>query len=495
LNLTFSKSYLILTALSFLYIFSLPPFGISIFYFLSVSGFLYFLIHNKNIQKKQIFFYFFLAQFISLSWIIQSFYTGGLGYLVLGLLLVITLASFVACLHFIVIFFVQRLYPNEIVIIFLLPLSFTIVEILKEFILGGFPWNPSPVIYFNNWAVLQLVPSLGVYGLSLLIHLIVGLILLSIIKKNLIIFITLILGTLFIMALSLWNNNSPTKSNSAQESLNIAIIQPNIYESLVQFDVLDNLEKYSKITKEALSKEKSIDLVIWPEGALPIDLNNREGLLQRIGGLLEKNQRLILGSSAIEGDLLYNRLYMINAMGEVEQFYDKQKLVLFGEYVPWIKPLVSRFLNLGMNYSPGREQKIIQLPKNTQAIPMICFESIFHYPSINSNICNTDLVLQISNDSWFGQWYGPHQHLANSLLRSVEFNKSLIRSTPSGISAVIDKEGNIIKKIKNNQAGYIYYEYSIEKYSGASCVSTMNYIIFILIFLYSSLLIYVRIKR
>ena len=92
-------------------------------------------------------------------------------------------------------------------------------------------------------------------------------------------------------------------------------------------------------------------------------MNNREGLLQRIGGLLEKNQRLILGSSAIEGDLLYNRLYMINAMGEVEQFYDKQKLVLFGEYVPWIKPLVSRFLNLGMNYSPGREQKLFNFQR------------------------------------------------------------------------------------------------------------------------------------
>ena len=75
---------------------------------------------------------------------------------------------------------------------------------------------------------------------------------------------------------------------------------------------------------------------------------------------------------------------------------------------------------------------------------MICFESIFNYKSINTEVCNADMVIQISNDSWFGKWYGPHQHLANSLLRSVEFQKPLIRSTPSGITSVVDYSGKII---------------------------------------------------
>ena len=145
----------------------------------------------------------------------------------------------------------------------------------------------------------------------------------------------------------------------------------------------------------------------------------------RLGSLLGNNQKLILGSSAIKEDgFLYNRLYVLNETGVVEQFYDKQKLVLFGEYVPWVKPFVSRFLNLGMNYVPGKIQSLINLPNQVQAIPMICFESIFDYKSINKNICETDLVIQISNDSWFGKWYGPQQHLANSLMRSVEFQKT-----------------------------------------------------------------------
>ena len=221
-------------------------------------------------------------------------------------------------------------------------------------------------------------------------------------------------------------------THQVEKSLNFLVIQPNIYESLVNHDVLENLEKYEQLTIKALKDKPEADIIIWPEGSLPIDLNNRPGLLQRLGSIIGDNQKLILGSSAIEKDvLLYNRLYVLDEMGEIEQYYDKQKLVLFGEYVPWVKPLISRFLNLGMNYVPGKKQSLINLPNEVKATPMICFESIFEYQSINKNICQSDLVIQISNDSWFGKWYGPQQHLANSLIRSVEFQNCLLYTSPS----------------------------------------------------------------
>ena len=122
---------------------------------------------------------------------------------------------------------------------------------------------------------------------------------------------------------------------------------------MVNYDVIKNVEKFEQLTLEALETRPDADIIIWPEGSLPIDLNNRPGLLKRLGSILGSNQKLILGSSAIENDvLLYNRLYVLNERGVIEQYYDKQKLVLFGEYVPWVKPLVSRFLNLGMNFVP-----------------------------------------------------------------------------------------------------------------------------------------------
>jgi len=147
-----------------------------------------------------------------------------------------------------------------------------------------------------------------------------------------------------------------------------------------------------------------------------------------------------------------------------------------------------------MNYSPGNNQLLLQLPEDVPAVPMICFESIFNYNSINENICKTNLVIQISNDSWFGKWYGPHQHLANSLLRSVEFQKTLIRSTPSGISAVINPNGVIEKSIPNDQKNYLVYEYPINESLG-HCQSKLLYSLFFLILIFVGSFIYVRVKK
>ena len=125
---------------------------------------------------------------------------------------------------------------------------------------------------------------------------------------------------------------------------------------------------------------------------------------------------------------------------------------------------------------------------------MICFESIFEYQSINENICQSDLVIQISNDSWFGKWYGPQQHLANSLIRSVEFQKTLIRSTPSGVSAVIQPNGVISHRIDNDQRDYFYYSYKPSNQI-INCSSTIFYVISLLLLILISSWVYVRVKK
>ena len=96
-----------------------------------------------------------------------------------------------------------------------------------------------------------------------------------------------------------------------------------------QLQHIDNFQKYEELTLFALSKTSNVDLIIWPEGSLPIDLNNRLGLLSRLGGILDKDQKLIVGSSAIENNQLFNRFFVIDHQGKINQHYDKQKLVLF----------------------------------------------------------------------------------------------------------------------------------------------------------------------
>jgi apolipoprotein N-acyltransferase len=493
LSLPLSRQFLIVVVSSFLILLSLPPFGISLFYWVGIILFFYFLIGDQAFHRKHIFIFFYLIQFISLIWIIQSFSSGGWGYLILGVILISFLAGFIAFLNYGSVQLINFFFREKSLWPFLLPLSLSITDLLKEFIIGGFPWNPSAIIYFNNLFVLKILPFVGVYGLGLVIHLVLGLILFSLVNRKRL--MTYIISTFIILSFLTGFIQHQSNIPEGNGSLNFLVIQPNIYESLVNQNVIENLEKYEELTLEALQKQPETDIIIWPEGALPIDLNNRPGLLDRLGSILGNNQKLILGSSAIEDNgLLYNRLYVLNELGVIEQFYDKQKLVLFGEYVPWVKPFISRFLNLGMNYVPGKLQSLINLPNQVKATPMICFESIFEYQSINENICVSDLVIQISNDSWFGKWYGPQQHLANSLIRSVEFQKTLIRSTPSGVSAVIQPNGLISHRIDNNQRDYFYYSYRPSNQI-TNCFSTIYYVIGLLFLILFLSWIYVRVKR
>ena len=489
---TIQRPFLLLPFCSLLILLSLPPFGISILYWIGLGIFLYTFISNTSYSYKSIFIFFLIINFVSLSWIIQSFYSGGFWYLILGIFLICLLSSFIAFLNFAFIKISFSFFDNSNLRYLLIPLSISLVEILKEFILGGFPWNPTAIIYYKNLWAMSSLPLIGVYGLGIVIHVLIGLCIYSFSHRKIFLGIPIIIFAIFSYLITFFDK--PIKVNNSDNFLNILLIQPNIYESLVHYDVLKNFAKYEELTFKALSQNPDTDLIIWPEGSLPIDLNNRLGLLSRIGGLITKDQLIILGSSAIENDELFNRLYVINHKGKITQHYDKQKLVLFGEYVPMIKPVISRFLNLGMNYVSGKKQPHLNLPKNVKAIPMICFESIFNYSHINKNICQNDLVIQISNDSWFGNWYGPHQHLANSLLRSVEFKKSLIRSTPSGISAVINSDGNILNSIPNNKANFIYYEYPIKK-SSEFCNSKLKYALMSLILIFGLSFIYVRVKK
>ena len=351
---------------------SLPPFGISIFYWISLSLFFLYLLNNNDFSKKIVFLFFFIFQFISLIWIVQSFYSGGSFYLILGIILVLALTSFISLINFFAVFLTYKVFKFSQLNFFLLPLSLSTVELFKEFFLGGFPWNPAAIIYYKNIWVLKLLPYVGVYGLGVIIHLILGAFLYSIVKTKKILTYFIAVLILLISTISFFEKD--ISELDSDETLNIVLVQPNIYESLSAYNVLENFEKYEEITLNALSQNSNTDLIIWPEGSLPIDLNNRIGLLKRIGGLLDKGQLIIVGSSAITNNQLFNRLFVIDHEGKINQYYDKQKLVLFGEYVPWVKPLLSKFLNLGMNYNSGKDQPILKLPKNVNAIPMICFE-------------------------------------------------------------------------------------------------------------------------
>ncbi len=166
-----------------------------------------------------------------------------------------------------------------------------------------------------------------------------------------------------------------------------------------------------------------------------------------------------------KSDKYFNSLVITNNKFEILQKYNKKKLVPFGEFLPF-----ETFLNkLGFkkitegnfSFSNGAEQKNI-LIDNLNILPLICYEIIFT-ELIQQGSKNTNLIINISEDGWFGESIGPHQHFAKAIFRSIEANSFLARSANKGISAIINNKGEIIKKLNTNEAGNIEIDIPIIK--------------------------------
>ena len=137
--------------------------------------------------------------------------------------------------------------------------------------------------------------------------------------------------------------------------------------------------------------------------------------------------------------------------------YNKNKLVPFGEFLPlekFFKKIGLKKITQGyISFSAADERKIL-LMENIRFLPLICYEIIYS-GKINKNNGEFDFIINISEDGWFGNSIGPHQHFSHSIFRSIEEGKNLIRSANGGISAYVDAVGNVVDEIKSTDKGVI----------------------------------------
>ena len=142
---------------------------------------------------------------------------------------------------------------------------------------------------------------------------------------------------------------------------------------------------------------------------------------------------------------------------EILKEYKKQKLVPFGEFLPFEKLLdkfgLKKITEGYESFAKGKKQENIKIDK-LNILPLICYEIIFT-KFIQHAHKDTNLVINISEDGWFGSSIGPHQHFAKAIYRSIEQNSYLIRSANKGVSAIINNKGKIIKKLNPSEAGNI----------------------------------------
>ncbi|WP_395622561.1 apolipoprotein N-acyltransferase [Sphingomonas daechungensis] len=340
--------------------------------------------------------------------------------------------------------------------------AWAIAEWLRAGIFTGFAWNPVAAT-FDNTHLLNATATVGTYGLSAIVVLAGGLIFLLVRRDR------RSAGGVAVALLLL--HFLPRAELAADSGLAIRVVQPNIGQQ-------DKWRPgYSEIAAQRLaqlSMEQRPDgprLLFWPEAAVTNPMLDERSQpygayadfeRARAASLVGPGDYLLTGGIALfSKDKIAvsgaaNSVFVFGQGGRLVGRYDKAHLVPYGEYLP-MRPLLStiglsRLAPGDVDFLPGPGPRTIELPGWGKVGFQLCYEIIFSGQVVDRRN-RPDFIFNPSNDAWFGAW-GPPQHLAQARLRAAEEGIPVIRSTPTGISAVIDAHGQVVQSLPWRTAGY-----------------------------------------
>ena len=329
---------------------------------------------------------------------------------------------------------------------------FALLEVLRGFLLSGFPWMLLPSAFAIWPSLLQLLPFVGPDALTALLTLCAAWFGLGLVRRNIAATASGLILFGLIMAYGVMAMDSPAHSG---RRVKIGLIQGNIDQAQKWDNAYMDLSvsKYVRLTAGLLSREPC-DLVLWPETALPFSFQQDSPRAAAVRLLIQEEETpLLVGAPGYEASdlasgnpLFFNRAFLLDQEGRTVGIYDKEHLVPFGEYMPLDLNLpFLENLSLGVgNFAPGQQTKPLRLDPFSLGM-LICYEAIFSGLSQDRVAEGANLLVNISNDAWFGRTAAAGQHLHLSALRAVEQGRYMVRCTNTGISAVIDSRGRIIE--------------------------------------------------
>lgn len=377
------------------------------------------------------------------SWVYVSIhdygYTGAPLALALTTLFVMALALLPALQLGLYQRFLSRVSP-----VWSFPALWVLFEWLRSWLLTGFPW-----LYLGNGLVdsplSAWLPVGGVYLASFLLVM-SGSLLFQLSQQKLKLR-TFVAWLVLVFAGAHLLNNQPWTTPSSEKSLEVAMVQGNIdqNEKWQRRYQQTFLQLYRNLTQDI----QGSDLILWPETAVPLLYQHSGEYFRQVMADLPQDTALITGIPqrlVTDGNLTAQYHNSIMVKGAGEGLYQKQKLVPFGEYVPleeWLRGVIS-FFNLPMSsFVPGPQEQPLLVAKGVKIAPFICYEVV--YPDfVRQQAMDSNLLITISNDSWFGRSVGPHQHLQMAQVRAAENGRYMLRSTNNGITAIINPKGRII---------------------------------------------------
>ena len=498
-----NKAYLFLICLllGILTSFSLPPYNLVFINFLTLPVLLYILINY--VDKKTISFFvgwvFGFGYFISnLYWITNSLtFDVNFKFIIPFALILIPLllGVFYGLVTLLCIFFNLQ---NKISSILIFTIIFGGIEFLRSFILGGFPWNLIVFSLSNNLSSLQILSYIGTYSLNILSITIFLLPVIFFFKyKSLTKLIIFSLSLILVLINFLYGNliikNFEKKKNDNLGSI-IRVVSPNI--PIERF--LSNQNTERNINELiSLGDPHSLEKIIfiYPEGIITSiyfkDLKFFKNIFKKNFNI---NHKVILGINSINQNEIYNSLVALNNESELLYKYNKNKLVPFGEFLPFenfLKRIGLKKITQGyQSFSADDKREILEI-NQLKFIPLICYEIIYS-GKINPNKNYYDFILNISEDGWFGNSIGPVQHLTHSIFRSIEEGKNVIRSTNNGISAFVNPKGQIIKQI--SEKGYFDVN-EIKRVNKTNFAKHGNKIFFYFVLIYTTFIVILKIRE
>jgi len=356
---------------------------------------------------------------------------------------------------------------NNFVSILLFSSSFAFMDFLRAKVFTGFPWNLWAYTWSWTTDILQLLPVIGFFSFNLFCIIFYCSPLLLVFRKKYGYTLFTLLGIIF-LSNYIYGNSIIKKNNQQLKEMDLNL-ENSIYTKIISpsFDLKYNLssddisENISKLMRYSAPEKNKKTLFVWPEGAFTgFNFSQIKQYQSFFEEAFSDNHLILFGVNTISeveaSNKTFNSLVIVNNKLDVLFKYNKIKLVPFGEFLPF-KNILDNFglkkITEGHgSFSKGEETNIFSLNK-LKLLTLICYEVIF--PELSQNKKQKNLIVNISEDAWFGETIGPNQHMAKAIFRSIENNVFLIRSANKGFSAFIDNKGNITKILKPNEVGVI----------------------------------------
>ncbi len=378
---------------------------------------------------------------VGTSWIIVSIYYYGnvslIGSISLFLLLMLGCILF----FFMPIILIKKALKNfSDNLLISVPAILILVELGRYYFLGGFPWL-LPGYIFLDTPFQNLYGFIGVSGLSVLLYFLATVNVLLLSKKvylvflNVVLFSCLLLPNIFIL------------SPGDEDPINFTVIQPST-DPFTKFDIDYVKEIEDEFVYLSSLANKDTNILVWPEAPLPYtsESNRYRDLMNRI------DKPLVTGFFSTQKGYLFNSV--VNS--EQSVIYNKRKLVPFGEYIPfeeYLRGLIA-FFDMPMSNITRGDLAVEMDVGHKIFTPLVCFDIAFS-EIVRKDVKSSNYIINVSNDTWFGDSFGPYQHLEISRVRASENNIPIIRATNDGISALISSNGTIVDFLGKGESGIL----------------------------------------